>query len=169
MQRIKKVLRFSRNTVDITGVGSDQSRQQENRMPQPKPAESSATWTAFLVMTFVVVGLTGLFATFAAPLPLQRALLRDAALDEALAAAHGPDAQAAIEMLRPRLAETAAALLPVGGDMDARIAQARTAMHASLRAEADAEARRLRWLICIVTLMGAVFGAAILHVSQRSR
>ena len=36
-------------------------------------------------MTFVVVGLTGLFATFAAPLPLQRALLREAALDEALA------------------------------------------------------------------------------------
>jgi hypothetical protein len=143
--------------------------QQEDRMQQPEPAGPSATWTAFLVMTFVVVGLTGLFATFAAPLPLRRALLRDTALDEALAAAHGPNAQTAIEALRPRLAETAAALLPVGGDMDARIARARTAMHASLRAEADAEARRLRWLICIVTLMGAVFGAAILHASRRSR
>ena len=37
------------------------------------------TWFAFLAMTFVVVGLTGVFATFATPLPLYRALSRDAA------------------------------------------------------------------------------------------
>jgi hypothetical protein len=138
-------------------------------MQQPKSAGPGATWQAFLVMTFVVVGLTGLFATYAAPLPLQRALLREAALDEAQAAAHGTNAAAAIEALRPRLAESAAALLPAGGDMDQRIARARADMQASLWAEADALARRLRWLVCVVTLMGAVFGVAILHASQPKR
>ena len=138
-------------------------------MQQPKPTGPGATWGAFLVMTFVVVGLTGIFATFAAPLPLQRALQRETALDEALAAAQGPNAQTTIEALRPRLAETAAALLPVGSDMDGRIARARAEMQASLQAEADALARRLRWLISVITLMGAVFGVAILHASRRSR
>ena len=48
--------------------------------------KTDPTWYAFLAMTFAVVGLTGLFASFAAPLPLARALARDAALNEAQAA-----------------------------------------------------------------------------------
>ena len=36
------------------------------------------TWFAFLAMAFAVVGLAGAFASFAAPLPLHRALSRDA-------------------------------------------------------------------------------------------
>jgi len=124
------------------------------------------TWIGFLAMTFMVVGLTGLFATFSAPLPLERALARDAALDDALAAAQGPDAAAAIEALRPRLAESAAALLPVGGDMAARIGAERAAMRERLLVEADVTATRLRWMICIVTLTGAAFGAAMLAASR---
>ncbi|MCW3477447.1 hypothetical protein [Limobrevibacterium gyesilva] len=125
------------------------------------------TWIAFLAMAFAVVGLTGLFATFAAPLPLQRAVARDAALDAALVAASGPDAAAALEQLRPRLGDSADALLPPQGDMAARIAQERLAMHQRLLAEAEATAIRLRWLICIATVMAAVFGAAIVGVSAR--
>lgn len=123
-------------------------------------------WTAFLAMAFVVVGLSGIFASYAAPLPLARAVEREAALDEALAAAHRPDAQAAIEALRPRLAESADALLPVGGDMDARIAAERRAMRARLMAEAGAAATRARWIIGVVTLMGIAFGAAVLHAAR---
>ena len=129
---------------------------------------NSGTWMGFLAMTFAVVGLTGLFATFSAPLPLERALARDAALDEALAAAHGPGAGPAIEALRPRLAESADALIPVGGDMDTRIAAERAAMRTRLLVEAAVTATRLRWMICLVTAMGAVFGAALLAFSRRT-
>jgi hypothetical protein len=128
---------------------------------------ASGTWMGFLAMTFAVVGMTGLFATFSAPLPLERALSRDAALDDALAASRRPDAAAAIEALRPRLAESADAILPVGGDMDARIGAERAAMRGRLQIEADVTAARLRWMICIITLMGAAFGAALLAFSRR--
>ena len=136
-------------------------------MDRPDSSGSSATWTAFLVMAFLVVGLVGLFASYAAPLPLQRAMARDAALDEALAAAHGANPQAAIEALRPRLGESADLLLPAGGDMDARITHARAAMRTELTAEADEVATRTRWMICVITVMGAVFGAAVLRIGRR--
>ena len=44
-------------------------------------ARVNPTWIAFLAMAFVVVGLAGLFASYAVPLPLQRAIAREAALD----------------------------------------------------------------------------------------
>src|ERR1700751_4703717 len=65
----------------------------------------NGTMMAFLAMTFAILGLLGLFATVVTPIPLERALARDAALDEAAAAARGPNPQAAIEALRPRLGE----------------------------------------------------------------
>jgi hypothetical protein len=128
---------------------------------------SGASWTAFLAMAFVVVGLTGIFATYATPLPLARALARETALDEAEAALHRPDPAAAIEALRPRLGESAQALLPVGGDMAARIAAERRAMRARFSQEAEIAATRTRWIIGLVTLMGIAFGAAILNVARR--
>jgi hypothetical protein len=127
-----------------------------------------ATWMAFLVMAFVVVGLTGLFASYAVPLPLERALAREATLDEALAAARGADPQTAVAALRDRLDDSAAALLPAGGDMAARVAAERTAMRARFRAEAAAIATRVRWLVCVITVMASVFGVAVLHIGRRS-
>ncbi len=124
------------------------------------------TWIGFLIITFAIVGLTGLFATFAAPLPLERAMSREQALDDAQVAAHGPDATQAIEALRPRLDESAAALLPVGGDMDARIAAERAAMRTRLQIEADAISLRLKWLVSVVTVMCAAFGVALLRFSR---
>lgn len=125
------------------------------------------TWSAFLVMTFVVVGLAGFFASYAVPLPLARALAREAALDQALRAAHGPNPAAALEALRPQLGESAEALLPPSGDIDAKIAAERVAMRARFAAESVAVATRTRWLLAVVTLMGAVFGVAILHMGRR--
>ncbi len=130
---------------------------------------SGGSWTAFLAMVFVVVGLAGMFGTYAAPAPLVRAVEREGALDEALAAAHRPDAQAAIEALRPKLAESADALLPVGGDMDARIAAERRAMRTRLLAEAGAATTRVRWIIGVVTLMGFAMATAILHAARVRR
>ncbi len=128
----------------------------------------NGTWMAFLAMTFGVVGLIGLFAPFAAPLPLQRALARETALDDALAALQGPDAPGRIQALAPRLEDSAAALLPVQGDMPAKISRERAAMRARFLAESDATATRLRWLVCLVTLMGAAFGVAVLNVAARA-
>jgi hypothetical protein len=136
-------------------------------MSETARAGGGGTWTAFLAMAFIVVGLAGMFASYAAPLPLERAMARETALDAALQAARGPDPAGAIEALRDRLGESAEALLPVGGDMPARIAAERVAMRARLSAEAAAEASRLRLLIGIVTVMGAVFGAAVLHIGRR--
>ena len=132
------------------------------RTSRPDP-----TWAAFLAMAFVVVGLAGLFASYAVPLPLERALARAAALDAALAASHGPDSAAALAALRDELGDSADAVLAPGGDLVARIGAERAAMRARLRAEADAVARRTRWLLGIVTLMGAAFGVAILHIGRR--
>jgi hypothetical protein len=127
------------------------------------------TWFAFLAMAFAVVGLTGIFASFAAPLPLARALARDAALSEAQALLAAPDPAASLEALRPRLGDSASALLPAGGDMAARIAAERLAMRARLGAEAEATATRLRVLIAIVTVVAALFGCVVMGASRRSR
>ena len=86
-----------------------------------------------------------------------------------LEAAHGPDPAAAIEALRPRLGESADALLPVGADLAARVERERAAMHGRLLVEAGATATVLRWLICIVTVMGAAFGIALLGFGSRRR
>jgi hypothetical protein len=123
---------------------------------------------AFLAMTFAILGLLGLFASIVAPIPLERALARDAALDEAAAAALGPNPQAAIEALRPRLAESADALLPVQPDLADRIARERNAMHARFLAEAANTASHLRLMIGIVTVICALFGAALLAIAARA-
>jgi hypothetical protein len=125
------------------------------------------TWIAFLTMAFAIVGLTGIFATFGAPLPLQRALARDATLDAAVVAAHGPNPAAELDALRDRLGDSADAILPAGADIDAKISRERVAMHARFLADQAATAAQLRLLIIVVTVMGAVFGAVLLNVSQR--
>ena len=118
---------------------------------------------AFLAMTFVVVGLTGLFASFAAPLPLQRAMARDATLDEPLASGGKPEVLAA---LRDRLDDSAALVVDGTGPIEARVNTARAAMRAELLHDSDAVAERLRWMVVIVTVAGAIFGSVIVGASR---
>ena len=127
----------------------------------------SSTWSAFLAMVFLVVGLAGMFASYAVPLPLERALARDATLDAAMVAARGPNPAAALEALRPQLGESAEVLLPPGTDIEQKIAAERSAMHARLLAESDEVATRTHCLLAVITVMGAVFGVAILHIGRR--
>jgi hypothetical protein len=124
---------------------------------------NSGTWMAFLAMTFVIVGMAGLFASYAAPIPLQRAMARDATLDEALASGGAP---AALEGLRARLDDSAAEVIDGTGPLDARVAAARAAMRAELTHEADAVGERLRLMLVIVTIVGAVFGAVVVGASR---
>jgi hypothetical protein len=116
---------------------------------------------AFVAMAVGVVGLMGVFATYAAPLPLDRALAREAALDDALAAAGGPDETARLQALRPRLAESAAAVEQGAGSLAERIQRERVAMRERFVAEARALAGRLRLMIVVVTAVGAGFAATV--------
>ncbi len=130
---------------------------------------NSGTWTAFLAMTFLIVGLTGLFATYAVPIPLERALARDAALDEALASDGQPNQAAILAALRDRLDDSAAPVIDGTGPLPARVAAARTAMRAEMQRQADAIGGRLRFMIIVITLIGALFGAVILGAVSRTR
>ncbi len=130
---------------------------------------NSGTWTAFLAMTFAVVGLTGLFASYAAPIPLDRALARDATLDEALATDGQPNQAATLAALRERLDDSAATVIDGPGPLAARVATARAAMRTEMQRQADAIGSRLRLMIVVVTVIGALFGAVILGAVARAR
>lgn len=117
------------------------------------------TWMGFLAMAFAVVGLAGLSAAFALPIPLDRAVARIAALDAA-----GP-AEARIVAV---LGEAAAAPIVHGAGTDADRLQAATrAILREAAADQHATAVRLRWLIVIATAMAAAFGVAILGAAAR--
>lgn len=122
---------------------------------------------AFVAMAFVVVGLIGIFATYAAPLPLERALARETVLDAALAAAGGADPEAALAALKPRLDDSAGVLAGGPSGIEARIARERVAMRERFAAQAAATGLRLRWLISLLTLMSAVFAITIISSSIR--
>lgn len=134
-------------------------------------ATGQSAWIGFMAAAFLAVGLTGLFATFAAPLPLERAIARESALDDTAATARSAD-PAALAILRDRLDDSADAVLGKPGSavapgLDARVASERVTMRARLLADARATATRLRWLITIVTIMSAVFGAAAMQAGRR--
>ena len=124
---------------------------------------NSGTWMAFLAMTFGVVGLVGLFASYAAPIPLERALARDATMDEALAAG---DSKPALEPLRERLDDSAALVIDGPGALPARVSLARAAMHAAFLTETKQTGTRLRLMILVVTVVGAVFGMVLLGAAS---
>ncbi len=126
-----------------------------------------ATWTAFLLMCFALVGLTGLFATYATTIPLERALIRTGTLDQVLVAARAPDAAARLAVLRPALGERADAVLSGPGELWDRVAAERAVVLDEQGREARSVAHRTRILVVIVTLMAGLVGAGIMALGQR--
>jgi hypothetical protein len=125
-------------------------------------------WTGFLVMAFVVVGLMGGIATFAAQIPFERALARNTALDEVLQAAASPDAPAKLEALRPALGDSADHVLGGPGDIAGKVAVERARMWVAFGQDARDIGMRLRLVLAIFTSAGAVFGAAVLGIVRRA-
>jgi len=121
------------------------------------------TWVAFLLVAFAVVGLVGVFASYAAPIPLAREAGREAALDAVLAAAQD---RPALERLRPALDDSADAVLDGTGPIAARVAAERQSMRLRFQAQAAALGVRLRWMIALIALTAAGFGVAVLYISQ---
>ena len=138
--------------------------------PDPTPpARRFTSASGFLLMCFAVVGLVGIMTTYVAPLPMARAVRRDTTLDQVLLASHAANPQAALDALRPMLAESADAVLPAGQPIDPaalvnRVAAQRLAVRLRLETEQAELSLRLRVLIGVVTLMGAGFGLAISRV-----
>lgn len=120
----------------------------------------------FLVMAFVIVGLAGIFATYAAPIPLARALNREAVLDQALLASAAPDSAERLAALRPALGDSANAVLAGPGTLAERVARERTVVRARFEQEAASLAFRLRLLVGVFTFAGALFGFAMLGVGR---
>ena len=131
-----------------------------------------ATWTAFLMMCFAVVGLTGLFATFSAGIPLEHGMARLAVLDQVLAAARQPDAATRLPALRPELARSLGTLeadvvLSGPGELFDRVAAARETVLSETGRESRSVTHRTRLMVGIVTLMAALVGAGIMALSRR--
>lgn len=116
----------------------------------------------FLAATIAIVGMLGVMATYITPLPLERAMAREAVLDQLLA-----DNGADYNELAPRLGDSAAAVKP-GPDLAARIAAERVAMRARLQAESNYTAGRLQLMLVVCSLGAILFGAVGLG-ARRSR
>jgi hypothetical protein len=131
-------------------------------------AGDGAAWSGFLITAFAVVGLVGALSTYAAQIPFQRALARDAALDRAVATAGTPGSQAAQDALREALGDSADRVLGDPATVAARVAAERTRMLQSFGAESEDIGFRLRIVIAAFTAAAALFGVAILSVVRRA-
>lgn len=126
------------------------------------------SWTAFLIMLFAVVGLCGLFASYATSIPLQRGMARSVLLDRVAAEGTAPDAPLRLEGLRPALGSLAGSVLDGQGPLMERIAAARAIVQDEQQREEASLAFRTRLMLGVVTALGAVLGAGILSLARRS-
>jgi hypothetical protein len=120
----------------------------------------------FLATSFLVVCLVGVFASSATPVPYARGLLKEQALDDALATAGKPDQQALLAALADRLGEQADLVIKGSGPLPQRIAQARQAARTEAMAEGQAESSQMRLLVVVTSIVCAIFGMAVSGVGR---
>ena len=126
------------------------------------------SWTAFLIMLLAVVGLCGLFASYATSIPLERGMARSMLLDRVVADGAAPDAPSRLERLRPLLGSLAGSVLDGPGLMGERIAAARAVVQDEQQREEGSLAFRTRLMLGVVTALAALLGAGILALARRS-
>lgn len=128
----------------------------------------NATWTAFLLMCFGLVGLTGLFASYAVTIPLERTLARTAVLDGVLAESRQPD-PARRATLRGMLGpDVGPQVLDGPGELFDRVAAQRTTVLEEGVRETRSVIYRIRVLVAVVTVAAGLLGAGIMALSRRS-
>jgi hypothetical protein len=120
----------------------------------------------FLATCFLVVCLVGVFASYAAPIPYARGLLKEQALDDALATAGKPDQAALLAGLSDRLGEQADLVINGAGPLPQRIARARTEARSEAMTEGAAEASQMRLLVIVTSIVCAIFGMALSGVGR---
>ncbi len=122
------------------------------------------TWSGFLAMAFAIVGLVGVFATYATALPYQRGLREEAALDQALAT--GGNARA-LEALRPAMAGEADDVIDGKGSLAERVKRARTELMERVDREGRSLALRMRFWIAVFTVVMGLLGVGILGMISK--
>lgn len=126
-----------------------------------------ATWTAFLLMCFALVGLTGMFASYAVTIPLERTLARTAVLDGVLAESRQPD-PARLATLRMMLGpDVGPRVLDGPGDLFDRVAAQRAVVLQEGEREERSVVYRIRLLVAVVTVIAALVGSGIMALSRR--
>jgi len=130
-------------------------------MLSPNRPSNQGAWTGFLIVAFGALGLVGAFGTFAAQLPFDRAVARNATLDKVLAASHAPDPAQAEDALRSLLGDSADQVLGGPGTLESRVQAERARMMAELHTEAQIYGFRFRCYLAVFTIMAAVFGAFV--------
>lgn len=125
----------------------------------------SGAWSGFLVMAFIILGLCGLFATYAAQLPYQREVFAESKLDAARTAS---DATALLDRLRETLGDDGAGAFPAGGDIGQRIETARHVLRGHFQDQAADIALRLRIVIVVFTAAAALFGLMVVSILRRA-
>ena len=127
-----------------------------------------ATWTAFLLMCFALVGLAGMFASYAVTIPLDRALARTAVLDGVLAEARQPDParQATLRMMLGP--DVGPRVLDASGDLFDRVAAQREVVLQEGIQEERSVAYRIRVLVAVVTVTAGLVGSGIMGLARRA-
>jgi len=127
----------------------------------------SLSRVGFLLTCFLLPGLIGTFASFSIPAPVVDEMHQEAALDAVTQAASPAAQAAAIAALPEDMDDDSAAIVTGGkGPLPDRIAAARKLMHSEVLAEARAEAYKIRLMVITMTVLGAVFGVALLGAGR---
>lgn len=126
-------------------------------------AKISYSRIGFLLTCFLFPGLIGTFASFSIPAPVVDEQHQQAALDAVLNAPGAAAQAAAIASLANDVdADTAAIVTNGTAPLPARIAAAKANMRREVVAQARAEAYKIRLMVITMTILGALFGIALL-------
>ena len=122
----------------------------------------------FLLTAFLFPGLIGTFASFSIPAPVVDAVHQETALDAVLAAQNTPNEAAALANLNDAVDPDTAALVNSGtAPLASRVASARANMRVEVVAQARAAAFRIRLMVITMTILGAIFGIALLGPNDK--
>ena len=126
-------------------------------------AKISYSRIGFLLTCFLFPGLIGTFASFSIPAPVVDEQHQQAALDAVLNAPTPAAQAAAIASLANDVDADTAAIVTTGTvPLPARIAAAKANMRLEVVAQASAEAYKIRLMVITMTVLGAIFGVALL-------
>jgi hypothetical protein len=117
----------------------------------------------FLLTCFLLPGLIGTFASFSIPAPVIDELHQQQALDAVLSAPTPAAQAAAITALRDAVDPDTALIVTNGtAPLPARVAAAEANMRLEVVAQARAAAYKIRLMVITMTILGALFGVAML-------
>ncbi len=150
------------STFDPLGTGAHVRCVTPRPPAPPASAANRNVWIAFLLACFLLTGLVGLFASYGPSIPIERALHRIAALDQATA---GETIDRASVQLT--LGTAAEDVLNGPGDLQARLARARAAIIADAEEDEAGVGARTRLMIFVVTGLAAALATGILLLVSR--